>query len=313
MSLHATSIDEVVTLAFFDAIRPAQLDALSAIVEKQQIEHKQLLAQWQDRLKRARYEAHLAERQYNAVDPDNRLVAATLEASWEEKLLAVQSVIEGYDRFEQTQPASAKLSPQLQRQLLEISANLPQLWSQFDNSQKKQLLRTLIERVILLRQTPDTVEAKIVWVSGHYSIVFAKPPIHRQIDVTNYDQLVNRVDTLFQQGKDDTEIAAMLTGEGFRSARTLNVTPITVAKIRHKHRWLHRLSTSRGALQIDGYLTVRGLAKLLCVDRDWVYRRINRGDIDGKYLSRHPQTKMYLITNDLQLIEQLRKRLTNSK
>jgi hypothetical protein len=78
-SLHGPTIDAAVTEAFFEAIRPAQLDALEAVLAAQAAEGEQLSRQWQERLKRSRYEAHLAQRQYDAVDPDNRLVAGELE------------------------------------------------------------------------------------------------------------------------------------------------------------------------------------------------------------------------------------------
>jgi hypothetical protein len=72
----------VVEEAFFKALQPAQLNALDAVLERQEREHQRLVKHWEQRLKRAQYEVQLAERQYNAVDPDNRLVAAELERRW---------------------------------------------------------------------------------------------------------------------------------------------------------------------------------------------------------------------------------------
>ena len=88
MSLYGPSIEEVVITAFFDAIRPAQLDALSALLTQQAKEEERIVQHHHDQVRRATYEAHLARRRYEAVDPDNRLVAASLERCWEEKLLA---------------------------------------------------------------------------------------------------------------------------------------------------------------------------------------------------------------------------------
>ena len=72
-SVRSPVIDDVVVPAFFAAIQPAQLDVLEAILHEQQQERQRLERQWQEQLKRVRYEAHLAQRQYDAVDPDNRL------------------------------------------------------------------------------------------------------------------------------------------------------------------------------------------------------------------------------------------------
>jgi hypothetical protein len=308
MSLHAPSIDEMVVQAFFEAIQPAQLDALEAILDTQHKERERLCQQWEDRLKRVRYESHLAERQYNSVDPDNRLVASTLERNWEEKLRQLQETEEGYERFQQT-PASQPISPQLREQFRQISDRLPELWSKLPNSQKKELLRCLISRVILKRQSADTVEVKIVWVSGHYSMVYAQPPIWREEDVTGYDDMIKKVQSLWQEGLDDNVIAAQLTQDGHRSARSLVVSPVTVSKIRYKHGWYY----GRGALELDGLHTVRGLAAVLGVGRNWVYSQMHRGVIKASEVSRHPQTKMYLIRKDPELIERLRrKRAENS-
>ena len=312
MSLQANSIDKLIAESFFDAIRPAQLDALESVLQTQRTEHQQLALQWENQLKRARYEVQLAQRRYQAVDPENRLVAATLEANWEEKLLALKQASEDYDRFQRTEDLP-QLSPELRTQFQHLSEQLPELWSQLSHRHKKQLLRTLIERVILKRRHADTVEVKIVWISGHYSVMTAHPPIWRQQDVQHYDQIVQTIKTLWQQGFDDNQIAQQLTKKGFRSARCLEVQPKTVGKIRRKHRWPHPLATHRKANTVDGQLTVRGLAKRVGVDKDWVYRQINRGIIDSKWVNRHPQTHMYLIQNHPQLISKLQGQLAKRR
>jgi len=305
MSLHGPSIDAVVVQAFFDTLRPAQLDALAAILAEQQAERQRLIQQWGDRLKRARYEAHLAERQYGAVDPDNRLVAAELERRWEAKLQQLQEVQEGYDRFRQA-PTPSELTPEQREQFQHISETLPEL----SNAQRKDLLRSLVARVILKRAAPDKVEVKIVWISGHYSVAYAQPPILRQQDVTGYDDMVERIRALWQQNLDDEQIAAQLTTEGFHSARSAGVSPDAVLKIRREQGGYLMRWQSRNALELGGCLTVRGLAARLGVDWHWVYRRIRNGTIDPSYVTRHPQGKVYLIQDDPALIEQLRQLLS---
>jgi len=61
------------------------------------------------------------------------------------------------------------------------------------------------------------VEVKIVWVSGHYSMVYAQPPIWREEDVTGYNDMIKKVQSLWQEGFDDNGIAAQLTQDGHRS------------------------------------------------------------------------------------------------
>src|SRR5437764_6560761 len=74
------AIEEVVITAFIDAIRPAQLDALAALLLQRAKEEERLVQHHHDQVRRATYEAHLARRRFEAVDPDNRLVAASTSA-----------------------------------------------------------------------------------------------------------------------------------------------------------------------------------------------------------------------------------------
>ncbi|MBV7335885.1 recombinase family protein [Chloroflexi bacterium TSY] len=110
----APKIDEIVVQAFFEAIQPAQLDALAALLEQQQQDHAKLDHQWQQRLERAEYEAQRAERQYSQADPENRLVTASLEKRWEEKLGTLHETQREYACFQQQQTTPG-ISPQLQQ------------------------------------------------------------------------------------------------------------------------------------------------------------------------------------------------------
>jgi DNA invertase Pin-like site-specific DNA recombinase len=306
-SFHGPSADAVVVQTFFDAIQPAQLDALEAVLTEQQAERARQLRYREERLKRGQYEAHLAQRQYDAVDPDNRLVAAELERRWEEKLRQLRETQEAYERCRQT--AMPTLSPELRDQFLHISDTLPQLWEQglLGNEHKKALLRSLIARIVLTRPSPDTVAVRIVWVSGHYSLVYAHPPIFRTRDVARYEEMVARLEQLWQQGLSDAQIADRLTVEGFRSARSTTVQPKVVQKIRLDQGWQRTRPQNQPLFEVDGYLTIRGLARRLGVNRDWVYHRICTEQIDPEYVTRHPRRDLILIQDTPELVAQLRR------
>ena len=305
LSLPGPSIDKVVIQAFFEALQPAQLDALEAILAAQGRERQQLEQQWQARLQGATYQVHLAERQYNAVDPDNRLVAAALEQRWELALRQQREVQVDYESF-QHQASTRQVAPELRRQFQTISKTLPELWPQLSHVQQKELLRSLIEQVILKRLSPDQVEVKIVWISGHYSLLLARPPILCQAKMSGREQFLTRLKQLWQEGLSDEQIAGCLSKEGFRSARSEQVVPLTVQRIRLKQGWYMALARSRNALEIDGLFTVRGLAAHIGVEQTWVYQRIYRGVIDPELVQRHPQGQVYLIQKDPAMLEKLR-------
>ena len=289
LHLEGPSIETFVVKAFFEAIQPAQLAALDEVLAQHQRDYARLEQYHQQQVQRARYEAHLAKRRYQQVDPANRLVASELETDWNDKLRALREVQEAAERFAQ-QPSQPLLTPELRAQLLNLSQALPELWhsDRLTNEQRKALLRSLISRVILKRIAPDRVAVKIVWVSGHFSEGVVIPPIHRQADVTGYETLVARVEQLWRDGYTDGQIAETLSAEGFRSARSTRVSKATVLKIRNQQHWVSRYHQHRLAEKIDGMWTIHGLARKLEVKRDWFYTRIQSGFLSEPDVIRKP-------------------------
>jgi DNA invertase Pin-like site-specific DNA recombinase len=306
-SVRSPVVDEVVVQAFFEAICPAQLDALEAILAAQRQERERLEQQWQEQLKRAQYEAHLARRQYDAVDPENRLVAAELERRWEAKLQQLRQTEEAYHHFQQT-PLPEKIPEALRETFKNVSSQLPELWPQLSNPQKKELLRSLIRQVIIKRPVPDRIEIRIVWVSGCYTDHATLTPIHGEQNVSGYDQMVARIQELCQQGYNDRRSAEQLTKEGFHSARSTRVTTRTVQKIRLKRGWVLRYTLISGADEWDGYWTVNGLANQVGVNESTIYTYIYDKAIPPESVLHEPNTGIYLFPKDNTLVEQLRNR-----
>lgn len=115
-SLKAAPVDELVTQQVLRALEPATLELSCRALEDIQRDRARLDKHWKQRLERARYEAEDAERRYRAVDPENRLVARSLEQRWEETLRAERQVRDDYDRFLREQPP--QLSAEERRGLL---------------------------------------------------------------------------------------------------------------------------------------------------------------------------------------------------
>jgi DNA invertase Pin-like site-specific DNA recombinase len=302
--LGAAEIEQAVVAAFFEAVQPAELDLLEEVLQSQQADHDRLAQQYADQVRRATYEAGLAERQYQAVDPENRLVAAELERRWEQALRALAQAQDQVERFTQ-QPREPGLDPTLRAQVQDLSTRLPELWEsgRLQVGHKKELLRSLIRQVILTRLTPATIQVRIVWLSGAVSTLEVHPVIHRIVDVEGYAQLVERILDLSTQGYTDAQIAHQLTSEGFRSARRRDISSAVVVALRARageQSVLKRLSKEE---KIDGCWTVRGLAHELGVDRDWVYNRIASGTIPATH---YRQSPYYIIEDTPPLLARLR-------
>ena len=311
-SVRSPVVDEMVIQAFFEAIQPAQLDALEAILASQRADRARLERQWQDQLKRAQYEVHLAQRQYDVVDPENRLVAAELERRWESKLQQFRQTEEDHRHFQQT-PLPEAVPPGLRDLFQEISLRLPELWPSLSNAQKKELLRSLIQQIIIRRPAPDRLEVRIVWISGYFTDRTGLTPIHREQDVSRFDQMVERIQEFWLLGYNDDQMAEQLTAEGFHSARSVHVTVKSVMKIRLARKWYLPFERLRGTDEIGDSLTVNGLAKRIGANESTIYRFIYREIIPANCVTREPQSGIYLIQSDELLIERLRQRVEKNK
>src|SRR5262249_22299644 len=118
-------------------------------------------------LERAAQDADRAFRQYNAVEPENRLVARTLERNWEEALLAHRSLEEEYRRFQQAQPV--QLTPAELAQIEALARDLPALWQAPTTSvvEKRQVVRLLLQRVVVWAPSSrQEVRVQLHWAGG---------------------------------------------------------------------------------------------------------------------------------------------------
>jgi hypothetical protein len=168
--------------------------------------------------------------------------------------------------------------------------------------QHKALLRSLIRRIILTCPQPDEIDAKVVWVSGAMTQLSIRPPVHRIRDLRDYDQLLARLRSLSEQGYHDAQIAAQLTAEGFRSARSPTVLPSLVTRLRHAAGIVSVTAQFRSREKLDGWWATWGLARALHVDRNWLYAKIQDGSLPAH---RHPVIGQYLIPNDPEVFKRL--------
>jgi DNA invertase Pin-like site-specific DNA recombinase len=165
--LSARPLDEFVSGLALEVLEPAALELSLAAAADLERERARLDEQWRQRQERARYEAERARRQYDAVEPENRLVARELERCWNEALLAQRQVDEAYDRFRQAQalpPTAAE-----QAQLRSLASTIPVLWRAPSTSaaERQTILRHLLERVVVsVREGGEYVDVAVHWVGG---------------------------------------------------------------------------------------------------------------------------------------------------
>jgi hypothetical protein len=189
--------------------------------------------------------------------------------------------------------------------LQDLGHALPKLWAsgRFTPAQQKELVHSLIRRIMVTRPVPDTVEAKVVWVSGAVTPLQVHPPILRQTAVGGYEHFVERVLALGAAGYQDREIAMRLTAEGFRSARSARVPIALIGEVRRARGQISLTEQFKTQAKLEGQWTVFGLAQELAVHRNWLYTRIRNGSLAA---NRHPVIGHYLIPDTPDLLATLR-------
>src|SRR6201981_337608 len=167
--IRAQRVDAAVADAFLAALAPAELDALSRARCPQQQVEAALRRSAERELERKRYAAALAERQFNRVDPDNRLVADELERRWEAALKELRAAEEALAK--QAAPEAITriaMGKALNNKVIALAGRLPQIWQSENttDTQRKALLRCLVEKVVLDRGEHDVATVRIVWRGG---------------------------------------------------------------------------------------------------------------------------------------------------
>jgi hypothetical protein len=302
--IHADPVDAQVVEAFFQALSAVELDVYAAAVATQQATAQQITHAHQQHLERLRYEATLAQRQFNRVDPDNRLVAAELEKRWEGALAELKEAEEAEATHKVSPAALLSLSSELQTAFQAIGQHLPTLWRQgrIRQQHKKALLRALIDKVVVHRLARDQMQARIVWKGGETTTLVIPVPIGTFKDLAGAEDMERMILERSAVGILDEAIAQELTDLGYRSPMGLVVLPSTVRGIRLKHGIFHTRSQSHPR-RIEGALTISQIATALDIDPHWIYDRIHNGTIQ---VDKDPKKRLFLFPDSPTTLEQFR-------
>ena len=220
----AATLDELVAREVLHALEPAALELSLRAIQDVERERQRLHEQWRLKLERARHEAERAERQYHAVEPENRLVGRTLEARWEEALKQQRQVEEDYHRFLAKLPAT--LSPADRERIRELSRSVAALWHAAGTSaqDRKQIIRCLVERVVVvIDRASEQNEVTIVWQGGLTTQHQVARAVGCYEQLKDYRRLTERVTELHRAGLHLAAIAERLNDEGFVPPRRRGV------------------------------------------------------------------------------------------
>jgi DNA invertase Pin-like site-specific DNA recombinase len=216
-SLKAAPVDAQVTSLILAALEPAALEASLAVAADLQTERAALEQQWRQRLERAQYQVDQARRRYASTEPENRLVARTLERDWEAALAEQVRLTAEHERFRRERPQSP--NPAELAAIRQLTTDLPALWRAptAKNEERQTIVRLLLERVLLtVVDNSEQVRLECHWHGGSRTTHMLVRPVARVKALSTYAALLARATDLHRVGNGFASIAAILNQETWR-------------------------------------------------------------------------------------------------
>lgn len=301
--LATSAVDALVTQQALCALLPASLELSLRASKDIQRERDRQTQHWQQQLERVRYDVHQAERCYRAVDPENRLVARTLEQQWEQSLRQERQLEEEYDRFMQHRASVS--SPDDEERIRALASDVPALWhaSATTMADRKTVIRCLIDRIVVnVQNDTEFVDVSIYWEGGFDSHHQVQRPVLKYEQLRDYDLLVNRLRELREAHYSAAQIAEQLNQDGFY---TPQIRPFNKAVVRQLLSRLRIVSEHPANVEFgpDEWWS-RQLGKELGMPYSTLQHWINRGWVKFR---KTPDAGFRILWADQKELERLRR------
>jgi DNA invertase Pin-like site-specific DNA recombinase len=308
-SLKAAPVDTKVTSLILDALQPAALAASLAVAADMQAERTALEQQWRQRLERAQYQVDQARRRYASTEPENRLVARTLERDWEEALAEQVKLAADHERFRRQRPQSptqAELAA-----VRQLADDLPALWRAptTTNDERQTIVRLLLERVLVsVVDGSEQVRLECHWHGGNRTAHMVVRPVARLKTLSSYTALVTRAAELHRMGNRYAAIATILNQEDWRPPKRRDTFNAQMVRLLLKTAGVIRSSFRRPReileRQPDEW-TIRELAEELGVPQPTLYYWVKIGRLPSRSVTAAGNSAK-LITADKPTIAKLK-------
>lgn len=295
-------IDEAVVEEFFRVLRPAEIDALERVNTKQTEHHRLSIRHQEQEITRLEYAAARAERQYHHVDPENRLIAATLETRWESALSELAQARARLAEAAARTPTPAAIPAELREAFADIGRRLPDLWPQLSAEARKQLLRTLVVGVNIQRGEVGQTNVRIVWKGGAVTEKIIRMPMAAFRGTPQERLALDLIGSLADEGRNDADIADRLNREGHFPCKGNAFTAQIVQTLRLRKGIVLGLERVRRG-ELPPCYTINELAKRFRIHPAWFYREIAAKRI---VINKDPRFGSYLFPRTRDTLERLR-------
>jgi DNA invertase Pin-like site-specific DNA recombinase len=302
MSLAAGPLDDAITERVLTAVTPLTIKLALVALTGLEERDKLISAQWHRRIERARYEAELAERRYEEVDPSNRLIASTLEKRWNDAMQRMADLEAELAAFERQ--ALRSVTAEQKRQILQLGRDFPRLWKARTTSacDRKRMLRLLIRDITVAKgPEPKLLRLQVCWQGGANETIEVRQRPKRQDAIRYPDTFVAKIRDMAKLYH-DAEIIDLLKSEGLTSSTGKPFTLSMIRWIRHKHHIPSPLPPA-------GTLTVGQVCQRYGVSLWVVHYWIERGIVPAVH---HKRNTPYAITINADVDRRLRKWVANS-
>jgi DNA invertase Pin-like site-specific DNA recombinase len=305
--VQGTVLDEFISRQALQVLEPASLDLSIQAAEDIQRERARIHQHWKQQLERAKYGRERTERQYQAAEPENRLVTRELESQWEKALREERQLQEEYKRFQREEPEM--LREEDRERVMSLVSDIPALWRDTSTTvmDRQTIIRHLIERIeINVQGKSEYVDVKVHWAGGYESHSQLLRPVGHFDQLRDSKQLFQRILQLREEGMASPQIALQLNEEGFRTARRSLWQDYHVRRLlRQRGIVRYRLPDAMTDQLGEDEWWIRDLARELEVPRSTVTAWTKRGWISGRQL---PGKKgRWILWADAQELQRLRR------
>jgi len=287
----ASRPDEAVAQELLRAVEPLAVEAAIAAMDLAQDHAMERRRALELECQQAEYEVQLARRRYEAVDPDNRLVAADLEARWNSALERLRT---SEARLRETQSVPETVPDR--EALFRLAGDLQAVWEapNQDPGVKQRLVRALVEGIVVdVDDATREIVLVVHWRGGQHSELRALKPAsgeHRKRAPVEAEALIHEMAGSWS----DEHVAATLNRMGLRTGHGLTWSKSRVEAFRTKH----EIPAHAAARKDGAWLTMRDAAKALGVTNHVIYRLIESGALPAKQVM--PDAPWQIRTEDLQ-------------
>ncbi len=275
-SFRANLVDPIIEQKVIQILTPDNVTiALSAMAEMEK-RNDSLNRQWEMNIQRCQYQSDIAQRRFEQVDPANRLVAASLEKSWNREL---EKLALAKSEYEQQQiKADTEFPPHKRAQIASLAKEIPTLWNKTTNlKDKKRIVRLLISDITVSKSNQKkTLSLNMRWQAGPVEQIQVKMPPHAADSIRYPQATVEKVRSLTMQYGDNKKTVAILNEQGVLSATGKTFTRDMIQWIRFKHKM------KMPVLKSDDEYSVNQVRTIFNVSRHMVYYWIQNNYITAR-------------------------------